>query len=1057
MKVLTRITLVVLLGLLFPPVLSVTGKPENMDSESETFYQKILDIVKETVAETIRVKVGALAARQAEFEETSFKTLASLHDQISQLGQTIPNSAIVENLSPLVLSSPPPKAMSCNDCGKTFSTQSELDHHVKCHHLSSICNHCGKTLRSQPDLNLHYHKYHTRTEQVQAVHEDQLPHQPNHSEPPSFHHCTKCGFKSTNLVDLREHQSTCHVPPFTGNLSPENQPTTVVSNEGSETVKCIPCGKSFLSQSELNNHVASSHETQRAPSIASQNHLSQNTVDDLNYCEEVLIDDSHLSCPEDISPYACFRCGQVLTNQGALAVHLRSVHCETDWYPCYVCNHFFKTTQELAIHIESVHSAARTIHCKFCETTFSNMQTLNEHTAYVHGLSGVQKSPSRSPSAVPSPSLPCSPGLMIDQSSTEFLTDRIAQIDGNDSVISDEDTMSITKDVDINEHDPGLINAVFNFENSSIPDTATRPPTISDKTATFALNKSKQIQNLGAGANIPDCEIEINDKDKNVNIQCSTGFYEAVTKPVVSGLSKGTVFNIDNIGVICTHIDSNRDSKCYEYSRVFHIQLNGGDNGKLKIGKVTIHLHHTKRLLQMQGSAKMPTGHTAPVWFLNSFIKERLSKTAKLRHYDIEAINNAVKNALEKYHIDEEPTKTCTKCARQFTSKAKPTKCASCSKYFHKTCIPPHSSACTSSSVPSALAFSSQSTSPSTYSAQALPTFGLPAAILPAGNPSKRQRTSSNSCVISSIPTTDTTISNGVLALSTSSFVTSSITVCSTISTPSVIPLTSYVSLTNTSSSSSSNVSTTSTWASEGSFPSAIQNPTTRKRAKANATQITPEAAKINFLNLELNATKTKIAQLETTISDRDITIKIQQERIKVLAKNQVEFVNQRHSINVPPTNPINTQHSTYHHPGGCTPCYQAATPYLPCHGHAQLHHQQPAHHVHPGDTGRSSREHLELLQDIKASLICIQDGMDKIASDRVVTNSVSTSESVGATKEHETVDLITMDIDDKDQDHIEVVSVEVISTDNDNSVASADDNVPDTQLPPQQDLNFLA
>ena len=82
---------------------------------------------------------------------------------------------------------------------------------------------------------------------------------------------------------------------------------------------------------------------------------------------------------------------------------------------------------------------------------------------------------------------------------------------------------------------------------------------------------------------------------------------------------------------------------------------------------------------------------------------------------------------------------------------------------------------------------------------------------------------------------------------------------------------------------------------------------------------------------------------------------------------------------------------------------------------------------------------------------------MDKIASDRVVTNSVSTSESVGATKEHETVDLITMDIDDKDQDHIEVVSVEVISTDNDNSVASADDNVPDTQLPPQQDLNFLA
>ena len=54
--------------------------------------------------------------------------------------------------------------------------------------------------------------------------------------------------------------------------------------------------------------------------------------------------------------------------------------------------------------------------------------------------------------------------------------------------------------------------------------------------------------------------------------------------------------------------------------------------------------------------------------------------------------------------------------------------------------------------------------------------------------------------------------------------------------------------------------------------------------------------------------------------------------------------------------------------------------------------------------------------------------------------------------------DLITWDNVDKDPNHIEVVSVEVMNVQDDNdSVASADDHVPDIQLPPQQNLNYLA
>ena len=133
-----------------------------------------------------------------------------------------------------------------------------------------------------------------------------------------------------------------------------------------------------------------------------------------------------------------------------------------------------------------------------------------------------------------------------------------------------------------------------------------KQPTATNKTATFALNKDKQIKGLGTDASLPDFEVVVNDNDKNVSIQCSTAYYDAVAKPVMCGLSKDTTLNINNISIFCNHIDYNRDSNCYEYQRVLHIKIGG--IGQFSIGKVTIHLHHSKRSIQMQGSAIMPDG-----------------------------------------------------------------------------------------------------------------------------------------------------------------------------------------------------------------------------------------------------------------------------------------------------------------------------------------------------------------------------------------------------------------------------------------------------------------
>ena len=231
----------------------------------------------------------------------------------------------------------------------------------------------------------------------------------------------------------------------------------------------------------------------------------------------------------------------------------------------------------------------------------------------------------------------------------------------------------------------------YSFEDAIV--TSTNLPTTANKTESFALNKDKQIESLGADTNLANFEVIINDDEKNVGIQCSTAFYEAVAKPVMFGLSKGTTLNINSISIHCNHIDFNRDRNCYEYNRVLHVKLGG--NVEFSIGKVTIHLHHTKRLIQMQGGAIMPDGSRAPVWFLSVFIKERFTKLVELKKFDITAFNSMINKMVNDKNKNDILNNNCAKCLRQFSANSRPTQCICCKNYYHKSsCLPSHSLIC---------------------------------------------------------------------------------------------------------------------------------------------------------------------------------------------------------------------------------------------------------------------------------------------------------------------------------------------------------------------------
>ena len=669
--------------------------------------------------------------------------------------------------------------------------------------------------------------------------------------------------------------------------------------------------------------------------------------------------------------------------------------------------------------------------------------------------------------------------------STGLDSDRILQFDGNDTVETDSDfDITDLTEAEIYERDPALLYTGYTFEDVNEPPSH---PSATNKVANFALNKDKQIRSLAVDADLTDYEILINDDGKNVGIQCSTAFYEAVAKPVMCGLSKGATFNIENVPVSCHHIDYNRDSKCYEYNRVLHIQLGG--SGKFSMGKVTIHLHHTKRSIQMQGGTIMPDQSKAPVWFLKAFVKERFAKLAKIKHYDIAAFNNVVKKSVEKHKGTEVLNNNCSKCLKQFSAKSIPTQCMHCRRHFHKsTCLPTHSSSCIAR--PSRPSPAAPVSSPlMTSMSGRMP--GTSAGIV-YENPLKRPRIDTDSPMLdaSTLSISRVNTSSSLFSLPNPPLLSSENNPSSAMNsrssqeqapgtsapTPSQSLAPDHQRLQPSqepaadASSSSTNVVEHSTLNAEAptfffsgsNNTESTGNTANTRRKKTKASPISPENAKINYLNLELNAAKTRIVQLEATIDDQEVSINIQREKIKLLEQTQHNSANSKYGFN------SNAAHeATYSTASpGSIPCHQVANHcpslLLQClpgshHCHVCAHHSLQHQHRQPGHPPAEASvnapyDQVTLLNEVRRALNTLNEGIAQVnaaVKEKKIEATKSTDKPFKESERQKKTDRMHHNFSKDNTEHIEVVSVEVInSPDADDSIASSDDFVPEVPAP---------
>ena len=144
-----------------------------------------------------------------------------------------------------------------------------------------------------------------------------------------------------------------------------------------------------------------------------------------------------------------------------------------------------------------------------------------------------------------------------------------------------------------------------------------------------------------------------------------------------------------NVVIQCRDVSVKEDKTNTVVNNVVFLRVYRATDGE-SLGILTIHLHHTARKIQIQGSALMPDNTTIPIWFLYNILQRQLNELASSQSYDITVINSKIQQLIVENNT---ATKNCLckGCNRQIKGKGLVETCPSCNILFHKKCFKNHS------------------------------------------------------------------------------------------------------------------------------------------------------------------------------------------------------------------------------------------------------------------------------------------------------------------------------------------------------------------------------
>ena len=230
--------------------------------------------------------------------------------------------------------------------------------------------------------------------------------------------------------------------------------------------------------------------------------------------------------------------------------------------------------------------------------------------------------------------------------------------------------------------------------------------------APHAINREKALNKLASAAlsDMSDFTVEVNDSCGNVNMKCSPAFYAAVAKPALEALPPN--WSSDPVGgCTCSLLTSPtilQDITALNQHTQLKIHVNTNTSPPSALGHVTIHLHNTQHMVQVQGKKRAPDQKSLAVWSVQNLIVPLWKKASSDVNFGPEVVQyinqsvialasgtarSAASTASSIRSVPGKSTCSYSECKRNTIAKnLTPILCTKkhCGKFFHIKCEPKH-------------------------------------------------------------------------------------------------------------------------------------------------------------------------------------------------------------------------------------------------------------------------------------------------------------------------------------------------------------------------------